>query len=68
MNLVSDYDVEDYEDDGELLNALADLLQEKEKVTEMNWSFDVFHVNQLECLINNSSWSQKEKVPWQCIC
>ena len=33
MNLVSDYDVEDYEDDGELLNALADLLQEKEKVT-----------------------------------
>ena len=49
MNLVSDYDVEDYEDDGELLNALADLLQEKEKVTEMKWSFDVFHVNQLEC-------------------
>ena len=49
MNLVSDYDVEDYEDDGELLNALADLLQEKEKVTKMNWSFNVFHVNQLKC-------------------
>ena len=63
MNLVSDYDVEDYEDDGELLNALADLLQEKEKVTKTNWSF-----NQLVCWINNSSWSQKEKVPWQCIC
>merc|ERR1711868_52891 len=29
--MVEDYDVEDYEDDGELLNALADLLQEKEK-------------------------------------
>merc|ERR1719410_423284 len=30
-DMIDDEDVEDYEDDGELLNALADLIMEKDK-------------------------------------